>query len=103
MRTKDMMKQAGRKKQRQVLKYIEDLLKDCCKAQAERIAPPFNLQKINQESEPVLKKQVAEWSAENFLDCWVISEGDLIEAKAFFNKKSPQILNNLKILLDTNL
>jgi len=42
---------------------------------------------LNEQSSKILNKHVAEWSAEHFLDCWVTQEEDVIEAKAFFNKK----------------
>ncbi len=37
------------------------------------------------------------------LDCWNTEEGDLIEAKAYFNKYCPSVLACLKLLVDNNV
>ena len=36
------------------------------------------------------------------MDCWVVSENDLIEAKAYINKRSTSILSNLKMITENN-
>ena len=37
------------------------------------------------------------------LDCWNTEEGDLIEAKAYFNKYSPTVLTYIKLLVENNV
>jgi len=36
------------------------------------------------------------------LDCWNTEEGELIEAKAYFNKHCPSVVSCLRLLVDNN-